>query len=64
MVKEKHRTVVTKNKQTENISYKLTRRDALKKAGKYAAFTALASLVVLSPKQSQADSPPDPGWGK
>ncbi len=56
--------MATKNKQTENKSNKLTRRDALKKAGKYAAFTALASLVVLSPKQSQADSPPDPGWGK
>lgn len=41
----------------------LSRRDALKKAGKYAAFTALASLVILSPKTSQADSPPDPGWG-
>jgi hypothetical protein len=42
----------------------LSRREALKKAGKYAAFTAFASLVILSPKQSQADSPPDPGWGK
>jgi hypothetical protein len=42
----------------------LSRRDALKKAGKYAAFTAIASLVILSPKTSQADSPPDPGWGK
>lgn len=41
----------------------ITRRDALKKAGKYAAFTALASMVILSPRQSQADSAPSPGWG-
>jgi hypothetical protein len=42
----------------------ISRRTALKKAGIYAAFTAAASLMILSPKKSQADSPPDPGWGK
>ncbi len=41
---------------------KLTRKEALKKAGKYAAFTAASMLIVLSPKESQAASgPSDPG---
>lgn len=41
---------------------KITRREAIEKAGKYAAITA-ATFLILSPKQSQADSPADPGWG-
>ncbi len=44
---------------TEEIS----RREAIRKAGKYAAFTATSMLIVLSPKESQAQSPtPKPGW--
>jgi hypothetical protein len=44
---------------TEEIS----RREAIRKAGKYAAFTATSMLIVLSPKESQAQSPtPRPGW--
>lgn len=40
----------------------ITRKEALKKAGKYAAITA-ASLLFLSPKESQAQSSiPPPGW--
>jgi hypothetical protein len=40
----------------------ITRKEALKKAGKYAAITA-ASLLILSPKESQAQSSvPPPGW--
>ena len=39
-------------KKGENI----TRKEALKKAGKYAAFTAAAAIVMLSPKAAQADS--------
>ena len=44
---------------------KLSRKEALKKAGKYAAFTAASMLVVLSPKESQASTgaPSDPGIG-
>ncbi len=46
-------------KEKENIS----RKEALKKAGKYAAITAATMLIVLSPKESQAQSvPPTPGW--
>lgn len=40
----------------------MPRREALKKAGKYAAFTAIASMIILSPKQSQALSKPGGGW--
>ena len=50
-------------KQSENNN--ITRREALKKTGKYAAATAAATFIILNPKQSQAASPvPDPGWGK
>ena len=35
---------------------KITRKEALKKAGKYAAFTAAAAIVLLSPKEAQAGS--------
>lgn len=48
-----------KNIPTEEIN----RREAIKKAGKYAAVTAASMLIVLSPKESQAQSPtPRPGW--
>jgi hypothetical protein len=45
---------------------KITRKEALVKAGKYTAFTALGMMVLLSPKKSQAQSPGSPGgnpWG-
>ena len=43
----------------ENIS----RKEALKKAGKYAVITAATMLIVLSPKELPAQSvPPTPGW--
>ncbi len=51
-----------KNKKATH-STDLSRRNALKKAGMYAVFTAAASLVFLTPKKAQADSPVDPGWG-
>ncbi|MEZ5104368.1 MAG: hypothetical protein R2757_07720 [Draconibacterium sp.] len=35
---------------------KITRKEALKKGGKYAALTAASLLVVLSPKESQAQT--------
>jgi hypothetical protein len=53
----------TKNNKPKISSHNKSRRDALKKAGIYLAFTAAASLLLLTPKQSQADSPVDPGWG-
>ncbi|MCD6179873.1 MAG: hypothetical protein J7K39_08210 [Bacteroidales bacterium] len=35
---------------------KITRKEAIKKVGTYAAFTALGTMVLLSPKASQAGS--------
>lgn len=52
-----------KEKDPESPSNEITRKDAIKKAGKYAAVTAAAMFIVLSPKDSQAQSPaPTPGW--
>lgn len=48
------------------LSERITRKEALIKTGKYAAITAASLLIVLSPKESQAQSPdgaPTPGWG-
>jgi hypothetical protein len=51
---------------TEKTAKKISRKDALKKAGMYAAFTAAASMVLLAPKQALAYSAPTPGdgWGQ
>jgi len=53
-------------KKEENKGEKdITRRKALKKAGKYSVWTASVMLTVLSPKASQATSPvppPPPKW--
>ena len=44
---------------------KISRKEALKKAGKYAAFTAGAAIILLSTKSAQAASaaPGDRGFG-
>ena len=55
---------VSNNFTPEKANETITRKEALQKAGKYAAFTAATMLIVLSPKESQAQSPtPTPGWG-
>ena len=47
----------------------ITRKDAIKKMGKYAAFTALGTFMILNPKKAQAfsgsppSSPPSSGGG-
>ena len=42
----------------------ITRKDAIKKMGSYAAFAALGTMIMLNPQKAQAQSPPDPGeWG-
>ena len=52
------------DKSIKEVKDEITRKDALIKVGKYAAVTAAAMLIVLSPKQSQAlSSAPTPGWG-
>ena len=53
-------------KNTENIpnaTDDISRKDAIKKMGKYAALTAMGTFMILNPKKAQAQSsPPDPGW--
>ena len=46
---------------TDSNQDKITRKDAIKKMGKYAALTAIGTFIILNPKQAQASSPPDPG---
>ena len=42
----------------------ITRKQAIKKMGKYAALTATGTFAILNPKKAQASSaPPDPWWG-
>jgi hypothetical protein len=49
-------------KNTQDIS----RKDALKKIGKYGKYTALTAIgtyLILNPQKAQAGSPSDPGAG-
>lgn len=39
----------------------ITRKEALKKMGKYAALTAVGTFIILNPTHAQQTSPPDPG---
>jgi hypothetical protein len=55
-----------KTDSVEQFGAQITRQEAIKKAGKYAAFTAAATILLLSPKQAVATSNPDDpggGWG-
>ena len=46
----------------ENNPSGITRKDAIKKMGKYAALTAVGTFMILNPKKAQAQStPPNPG---
>jgi hypothetical protein len=49
---------------TETTSSGITRKDAIKKMGKYAALTAVGTFMILNPKKAQAQSvpPAPPGW--
>ena len=53
-----------KNK-AQNSTDEITRKEAIKKIGnygKYTAFAALGTYLVLNPQKAQAASPPDPGY--
>jgi hypothetical protein len=40
----------------------ITRKQAIKRMGKYAALTAIGTFAILNPKKAQASSAPqDPG---
>ena len=41
----------------------ITRKEAIKKMGKYATFAALGTFLILKPKLAQAASAPDPSGG-
>ena len=47
----------------ENPPSGITRKDAIKKMGKYAALSAIGTFLILDPKKAQATSSasPDPG---
>ena len=54
----------SRNKKDREFSQEdITRKEAIKKVGKYATVTAASMLVVLHPKKAQAGSPPEPGGG-
>ena len=40
----------------KNNQENITRKEAVKKMGKYAALTALGTFMILSPQKSQAQS--------
>jgi len=49
----------------KNPSKDITRKDALKKMGSYAAFAALGTMIILNPAKAQTQSGIDPpGFGK
>ena len=46
----------------ENPASGITRKDAIKKMGKYAALSALGTFMILNPQKAQAQSgPSNPG---
>ena len=48
--------------EAENAPSGITREEAIKKMGKYAALTAFGTFIILNPKMAQAQSaPPNPG---
>jgi len=50
--------------QKETNKKDITRKDALKKMGSYAAFAALGTMIMLNPQKAQALSgPPGPPTG-
>ena len=51
------------NNKDNNTPSGITRKDAIKKMGKYAALTAMGTFMILNPKKAQAQSPASPGSG-
>ena len=47
----------------DNNIQEISRKEALKKMGKYAALTAIGTFTILSPKKAQAQSIPGTGFG-
>jgi hypothetical protein len=49
---------IDNKKQTELTQKEITRKEALLKGGKYAAFTAATMMILLQSKEAAAQSPP------
>ena len=47
---------------TPNGTNDISRKEAVKKMGKYAALTALGTFMILNPKKAQAQSTPPESW--
>ena len=45
---------ILKSKTMKNLDKDITRKDAIKKMGKYAALTAAGTFLILNPKKAQA----------
>ncbi len=46
----------------KNTDNQISRNEAIKKMGKYAALTAVGTFLILNPQKAQAQSvPPEPG---
>ena len=50
-----------KNRHKDQVN--ITRKEALKRMGKYAALTATGTFLILNPTKAQAQSPDPPGDG-
>ena len=52
-----------KKKET-SLDNKITRKEAISRVGKYAAFTAASMMTILNPVKAQYESSPDlpPEW--
>jgi hypothetical protein len=58
-VEEKNRNI-----ENQDLDPQISRKEAIVKAGKYAAFTAAAMMLILEPSQAQPPkSPPKPPRG-
>jgi len=52
-----------KTENTPDATNDISRKEAIKKMGKYAALTAMGTFMILNPKKAQAASaPPSPSW--
>lgn len=47
----------------ETNKQEISRKEALKKIGRYSALTAIGTFMILSPKKAQAQSNPGTGFG-
>ena len=52
---------MSNTKRNKSDQEKITRKEALKKMGKYVALTATGTFLILNPKTAQAASPEPPG---